>query len=209
MAGSAAALVKPAVAPDREPSIRPSATDVLDAIEMAFHSRKSEWIFLRELRAGTGRRNGAMQRVDAFALNTLPHLAMKRVCYEIKVSRADLLVELKQPLKRRLGMRYSNEFYFVTPARLMDLSELPIECGLIEAGRCTPEEWKSLFGRHAGFFSYDPGSGLYAIVVAYAPWRDTPGPSWQLLASMLRHQHRHLEAAPPPARPVQERIVFD
>ena len=40
---------------------------------------------------------------------------MKRVCYEVKTSRADFLSELKQPLKRRIGMRYSNEFYFVTP----------------------------------------------------------------------------------------------
>lgn len=40
---------------------------------------------------------------------------MKRVCYEVKISRADFLSELKQPIKRRIGLRYSNEFYFVTP----------------------------------------------------------------------------------------------
>jgi hypothetical protein len=33
---------------------------------------------------------------------------------EVKTSRADFLCELKQPWKRRIGLRYSNEFYFVT-----------------------------------------------------------------------------------------------
>ena len=64
-----------------------------------------------------------MQRLDAFALNSLPHTGMKRVCYEVKASRSDFLAELKHPLKRRIGMRYSNEFYFV-----------PAECELVEAG---------------------------------------------------------------------------
>lgn len=68
------------------------------------HASRSEWLFLRELRVGTGRRNGNVQRLDAFALNSLPHTAMKRVCYEVKVSRADFLAELKHPLKRRIGM---------------------------------------------------------------------------------------------------------
>lgn len=72
--------------------------------------------------------------MDAFALNSLPHTAMKRVCYEVKTSRADFLGELKHPLKRGMGMRYSNEFYFVTPAQLMEIAEIPAECGLIEAG---------------------------------------------------------------------------
>src|SRR6516162_2552430 len=48
------------------------------------HSAASEWHFLRDLRVGTGRQNGGAQRLDAFALNTLPHMAMKRVCYEVK-----------------------------------------------------------------------------------------------------------------------------
>ena len=74
---------------------------------------------------GTGRQNAGAQRVDAFALNTLPHTAMKRVCYEVKTSRGDFLAELKRPLKRRIGMRYSNEFYFVTPAALVSAARFP------------------------------------------------------------------------------------
>src|SRR5687768_6169713 len=92
-----------------------SAAALIDILEQAMHAVRSEWLFLRELRVGTSRRNSSAQRLDAFALNTLPHQAMKRVCYEVKTSRADFLAELKQPIKRRIGMRYSNEFYFVTP----------------------------------------------------------------------------------------------
>ena len=112
----------------------PTAAAMLDAVEACFHARHSEWIFLRELRVGTGFQRSAAQRLDAFALNCLPHTSMKRVCYEVKTSRADFLSEMKQPLKRRIGLRYSNEFYFVTPPALLKNSELPIECGLVEVG---------------------------------------------------------------------------
>jgi hypothetical protein len=182
-----------------------AACDLLDIVQRALHPSPAEWLFLRELRAGTGRRNGNAQRLDAFALNSLPHTAMKRVCYEVKVSRGDFLAELKCPLKRRIGMRYSNEFYFVTPSGLLGLSEIPAECGLIEAGCASYEEWKGLIGRQAGFFNYDPGTRTYCMITVPAPWRDTPGPTWQLLAAMLRHQRRELQEKPP-APPAQQRL---
>ncbi len=183
------------------------SADLLDILESALHSARSEWLFLRELRVGTGRRNGNAQRLDAFALNTLPHLSMKRVCYEIKISRADFLTELKSPLKRRIGMRYSNEFYSVTPAGLVKESEIPAECGFIEAGFGTHSDWKSLVKRQAGFFNFDPTRRAYCVVTVPAPWRDTPGPTWHLLAAMMRHQRRELEekTLPPPA---QQRLSF-
>ena len=112
-------------------------TALIDIVERAMHAAASAWLFFRELRVGTGTRNGNAQRLDAFALNTLPHTAMRRVCYEIKLSRADFLSELKHPLKRRIGMRYSNEFYFVTPAALVSAAEIPAECGLVEASHAT------------------------------------------------------------------------
>src|SRR5689334_14933489 len=56
---------------------------LIEIVERAIHPSATEWLFLRELRVGTGRQNSGAQRLDAFALNTLPHLAMKRVCYEV------------------------------------------------------------------------------------------------------------------------------
>ena len=178
---------------------------MIEIVERAMHSSSSEWLFFRELRVGTGRQNSGAQRLDAFALNTLPHMAMKRVCYEMKTSRADFLAEIKRPLKRRIGMRYSNEFYFVTPAQLLGVAEIPPECGLVEAGFATFAEWKDLIGRHAGFFNYDPETRAYCMITVPAPWRDTPGPTWQLVAAMLRNQRRQFSEAPPP-RPVQQRL---
>ncbi|HZT69305.1 MAG TPA: hypothetical protein VFC10_06115 [Terriglobia bacterium] len=178
---------------------------MIEIVERAIHPSPAEWLFLRELRVGTGRQNSGAQRLDAFALNTLPHMAMKRVCYEVKTSRADFLSELKRPLKRRIGMRYSNEFYFVTPADLVRITEIPPECGLVEAGYATFAEWKLLLRRHAGFFNYDPETRTYCMITVPAPWRDTPGPTWQLVAAMLRNQRRQFTGQPP-ARPLQERL---
>ncbi|HZO55998.1 MAG TPA: hypothetical protein VFB63_25030 [Bryobacteraceae bacterium] len=170
------------------------------------HAR-SEWLFFRELRVGTGRHNSGAQRLDAFALNTLPHTAMKRVCYEVKTTRADFLAELKHPLNRRIGMRYSNEFYFVMPAGLVNVAEIPAECGLIEAGYATFDEWRLLMSCHAGFFNYDAATRAYCMVTIPAPWRDTPGPTWQLVAAMLRHQRREL-IEKRPSRPEQQRLAL-
>ncbi len=186
---------------------QPDAAALIEIVERGMHASPAEWLFFRELRVGTGRQNGGAQRLDGFALNTLPHTAMKRVCYEVKTARADFLSELKRPVKRRIGMRYSNEFYFVTPAALVKAEEIPAECGLVEAGHATPAEWRALFSRHAGFFNYDPERAAYCMITVPAPWRDTPGPTWQLLAAMLRHQRWQFSEAPPP-RPVQQRLTL-
>jgi len=195
-------------APAVAPASAPGCEALLDIIERALHASRSEWLFLRELRVGTGRRNGSAQRLDAFALNSLPHTAMKRICYEVKTSRADFLAELKHPIKRRIGMRYSNEFYFVTPSSLLEIAEVPAECGLIEAGLATAAEWKYLMSRHAGFFHFDPVMQAYCMIRVPAPWRDTPGPTWQLVAAMLRNQRPEFEEKPP-APPAQQRFTLE
>jgi hypothetical protein len=171
---------------------------MLDVLESAFHNSKTEWVFLRELRIGTGHRHHEAQRLDAFALNCLPYHGMKRICYELKASRADFLGEIRRPLKRRIGMRFSNEFYFVTPAGMLDLLEVPVDCGLIEVGIAETDESRLLIRRHSGFFYVDNATGAYCMVVVAAPWRDTPGPTWQFAAAMLRNRQRALEEKPPP-----------
>jgi len=186
-----------------------SAPALLGILKTYLHASEAEWLFLRELKVGTGRRNGSIQRLDAFALNCLPHQAMKRVCYEVKISRADYLCELRHPLKRRIGMRFSNEFYFVTPGGLLEPSEVPVDCGLVEAGYATADEWVALQSRQSGYFHYDPATSEYCIVTVPAPWRDTPGPTWQFAAAMLRNQKRQLQDANPLRGPEQGRLSFD
>jgi len=167
-----------------------TAPALIDIVASCFHARSSEWIFLRELRVGTGFQGSAAQRLDAFALNCLPHTSMKRVCYEVKTSRADFLCEMRQPLKRRVGLRYSNEFYFVSLKGLIDIFEIPVECGLIEIGLFTEQERSSTLAGSGALIHFDPVYKTYCRVTVPAPWRETPGPTWQFLAGMLRNQQR-------------------
>jgi hypothetical protein len=182
-----------------------SSTALLNVVEACLHRSASEWIFLRELKVGTGFRGNAAQRLDAFALNCLRHTSMRRVCYEVKTSRADFVCEMKQPLKRRIGLRYSNEFYFVTPVRLLNTSELPIECGLVEVGILAGE--RSLAHAQSGAFAhFEPTHQTYCRVTVPAPWRETPGPTWQFVAGMLRNQK--VFQGRPPKPPNQQRLPF-
>jgi len=184
-----------------------AAAVLLDAVEACFHARASEWIFLRELRVGTGFQGSAAQRLDAFALNCLAHNSMKRICYEVKTSRADFLCEMKQPLKRRIGLRCSNEFYFVTPFGLLKTSEVPIECGLVEASARREDAGEVMLSRNEPLLHFHETSGIYCRVTVPAPWRETPGPTWQFVAAMLRNQRRCFqEAVAKP--PNQQKLPF-
>lgn len=205
-------FVDSGIKPAAETSVQPreilepaTAATMLSILEAGLHSGKSEWLFLRELRIGTGHRHHEMQRLDAFALNCLPHLGMKRVCYEVKTTRADFLGEVRRPLKRRIGMRFSNEFYFVTPAGMLACEEVPTDCGLIEVGHAITEDSRRLVRQHDGFFFLDPQTGAFCTVTVPAPWRDTPGPTWQFVAAMLRNQQRAFHEKPA-APPKQQRL---
>jgi hypothetical protein len=184
----------------------PSVTHLLSVVQTCLHALPSEWIFLRELRVGTGHRNRAAQRLDAFALNCLAHTAMKRICYEVKTSRADFLCELKQPIKRRIGLRYSNEFYFVAPVGLLNISEIPIECGLVEVGSLLSEDG-GVFPDRDNILHFGPTHSIYCRVTVPAPWRETPGPTWQFVAGMLRNQQRAFGDRPSEP-PKQQRLAF-
>ena len=69
------------------PNVEPgplTSTVLLNVVETCLHRSTTEWIFLRELRVGTGVRTNAAQRLDAYALNCLPHTSMRLVCYEVE-----------------------------------------------------------------------------------------------------------------------------
>lgn len=78
-------------------------------------------------------------RIDVFAMRFWSSgVGRIRVAYEVKVSRADLLAELRKPEKRAHALEVSNQFLFATPKGLLRPGELPPECGLVEvdeAGR--------------------------------------------------------------------------
>lgn len=120
-----------------------------------------QWVYFEELATATG--YGDKNRLDAWAMHLWPSSNFKRVTYEVKVSRSDFLREMKSPAKRKLGLLYSNQFYFVAPNGLLKPSEIPIECGLLT-------------------FNVE-GKPHYAVS---APWRETNRPSWGFMAAAFR-----------------------
>jgi hypothetical protein len=65
-------------------AVEPWAQPLASTAGADYCTKVSRWFF-RELLVGTGRHNNGAQRLDAFALNTLLHTAMRRVCYEVKL----------------------------------------------------------------------------------------------------------------------------
>lgn len=153
-----------------------NSSQILDAIAEQYCHRfsRGRYLFLRELRVGTGHENS--QRIDGFLMDAFPSGGMYRVAYEVKISRADFARELRNPNKRRAAMRYSNYFYFATPVGLLKPEEIPHECGLVEISPRTKSE------DHWNRNTYE------LTQVVPAPHRDVPGPTWMFMAAALRCQ---------------------
>ncbi len=89
---------------------------------------RTQWLLFYELPTKSGFDS---QFVDAFAMNTFPSKKFKKIAYEIKVSRADLMKELKNPDKRKWAVDHSHQFYFVCLEHIVNVDEIPAECGLL------------------------------------------------------------------------------
>ncbi|HTU48495.1 MAG TPA: hypothetical protein VMF91_25765 [Bryobacteraceae bacterium] len=59
----------------------------------------------------------------------------------------------------------------------------------------------------AHWVHFDPNHGTYCRVTVPAPWRETPGPTWQFVAGMLRNQQKAFHGRPPKP-PNQQRLPF-
>ena len=93
--------------------------------------------FIPEFRGGTGW--AVEQRVDAIAMHLWPSMGLELVGFELKVSRADWLREMKNPRKSDFMKKFCDKWYLV----ISDLSivkypdELPPDWGLmfVEKGK--------------------------------------------------------------------------
>jgi hypothetical protein len=156
----------------------PIATGTTDQILAALRRRYGvgSWIGIEEARAGAGyMRKDSERRIDYFAIHQFPSKNNHhRIAFEVKVARGDWLKELKDPSKRRMGLMFSNEFFFVAPKGLIAPEELPPECGLME---------------------FDPARAPDRRLAATvkAPWRDSHPPTWSFLVSVLRNAERNGE----------------
>jgi len=106
--------------------------------------------------------NGA--QIDGYSISLWHSRNFRTVAYEMKATRADFLAELRQPEKRRGTLNISHQFFFVTPQKLVNPSEIPDPCGLIEIDKA---------GR--------------VHVILDAPFRNVNPPDWAFVALLLSH----------------------
>lgn len=137
------------------------AEEILDVLSKKHNPEESA--FFEELRIGTGYGKDSEQRFDGWAIHYHPSKRNVVTCYEIKVSKSDFKSEINKPIKRRAGLRLSNEFYFVMPKGLVPVEEIPPECGLME---------------------YENGN---LSITIKAPYRDSI-PSWMFVSAIARRK---------------------
>jgi hypothetical protein len=155
-----------------------TAQQVREALDRQY---RGEWVFIDELRNGTGYTDAANGYMDGFAINCYPSKRFHRIAFEIKVSRSDFTREMRKPMKRKVALLYSTQFDFVTPPGMLKPEELPPEAGLMEMQEPYPDqlyEW--------GAKKHNPHPKPWLKEIVPAPWRDTPPPSWSLFCSMAR-----------------------
>lgn len=108
---------------------------MIDALKDRWHTALG-WVWFLEFSPGR-----TMRRLDGLAVNRFwSKQRYERMAFEIKRSRGDFLAELKNPRKRQDGGATADRFWFVTPAGLVEASEVPGDCGLVwvdEEGRAT------------------------------------------------------------------------
>jgi hypothetical protein len=75
-----------------------------------------------------------LSRPDVFSVrHVTSSLRLHPAVHEIKVTRADLLGDLKNESKRRGYQSYSQSFYYVIAEGIAEPAEIPADCGLIVA----------------------------------------------------------------------------
>lgn len=73
------------------------------------------------------------RRLDALAFNLWAARERRIIGFEVKVSRADLMRELRDHTKAEGAARWLDAFYLVIPSRLCTPDEVPAGWGLLEA----------------------------------------------------------------------------
>lgn len=110
-----------------------NAEQILAALGKKY-SPEYGWIFVSELRTGTGYGNLNEQKIDAWAIRRwkTKKISSLILSFEVKVDRQDFLNEMKNPDKRWFAKSVSHEFYFVTPVGLIKPHEVSRDDGILE-----------------------------------------------------------------------------
>ncbi len=108
-----------------------TASDINSALAGRYSG--DDWRIWFEVSEGTGAIPG--RRADAVALNIWPSKGYQLNVFEVKVSRADFMAELKNLTKSEAIGKYADFFWLVTPVGLVKQSEVPQGWGLMELTR--------------------------------------------------------------------------
>lgn len=196
-----------------EPGAGYKAADVIGALERkhadfggADWKTPAAWAVVREVQERTGV-YGDAQRFDVVAIGLVPSVKYARIIYEVKVSRADWLRELKLVVDviHRTGHKLSSHL-----AHRVNSDEL-IAAGYTVNHRT---KWASALALSTEFYFAAPprcilpsevpeGCGLVEVrpwgaeremrcrVVVKAPVRDTPNPGPEFWAAVVRRAATH------------------
>ncbi len=101
---------------------------ILDRVEKRYSA--PHWVFLREVRNGTGFQS--TRSADALAIGLYHSRGQVVVGFEKKISRTDWLKELKRPDKAEAICQFCDQWYLVVPEMsIVGIDELPATWGLL------------------------------------------------------------------------------
>lgn len=123
---------------------------------------------IRELRCGTGYLGLNPRSIDYLVVSTTAGNIVD--IFEVKASRSDFLKDIKNEEKQKQARCFADRFYYVAPEGIVKDGELPAWAGL----------WELCF---------DTAETPYLRPKISAPLLKTTGPTWGLVASIIRHNN--------------------
>lgn len=171
-----------------------------------FNGMPGRWVFVREVQAATGS-YADVQRFDALAVGLVPSTKYARVVYEVKVSRADWLRELRPIIEIRnrhgTAFRARHSAQLIQSVRDGTYDPLPgeqvVEVRKWDAALAVSTEfWIAAPPRCVQLDELPPEAGLLEVrlwgkdheprarVLRPAPIRETPLPDAGFWAAVLR-----------------------
>ncbi len=139
-------------------------TEQIVANRLSSRYQSSAYAFLKRVRNQTGYSKASVRTADALAMSLWPSRGIHLEGFEIKIARSDWLKELSEPLKADEIGQFCNYWWIVVhDAKIVNLSEVPQNWGLIVAGKSGNK------------------------VIKDAPFISAKAPDAQLLAGIMRN----------------------
>jgi len=137
---------------------------------------------------GTGYR--CRSWVDVVVVDLWPSDGFTKRAFEIKISRADFLNELKNPKKNAWAREYCNEFWYVAPSNVVKEEELPEGAGWM----CPRGEEQLMVKRHAARKAEPTLDNMFVASLARSMQKERGKAVQEAAARVLQESPLHLGA---------------